>query len=166
MKNSKNRIILITIFILLAALLRLIPHPPNFVPITAIAIFAGSKFNSIKNALSFPIIIMLLSDIFIGFYTISLFVYLAFIIITIYNFLSKKYNLINVFFSSLLFFIISNFGVWILGGYGYTIEGLLLCYTMAIPFFVNSIVGDLFYSIILYFGFKKAEERLLSISKN
>ena len=49
---------------------------------------------------------------------------------------------------------------------GYTIEGLLLCYTMAIPFFVNSIVGDLFYSIILYFGFKKAEERLLSISKN
>ena len=166
MKNLNNRVLLITLFLVIAALLRLIPHPPNFVPITAIAIFSGAKFTNIKYALSIPLIIMLISDVFIGFYTISLFVYLAFIIITIYNFLRKKYTIINVFASSLLFFMISNLGVWILGGYGYTFEGLLLCYTMAIPFFVNAIAADMFYSTILFFGFKKAEKRLISVTKN
>ena len=82
MKNLNNRLLLITLFLVIAALLRLIPHPPNFVPITAIAIFSGAKFTNIKYALSIPLIIMLISDIFIGFYTISLFVYLAFIIIS------------------------------------------------------------------------------------
>jgi hypothetical protein len=104
---------------------------------------------------------MLISDLFIGFSYVSIFVYLAFILITTYSFVVKSYHIKNILFSSLIFFIVTNFGVWLLGGYTYSLEGLILCYTMAIPFFTNSILADLFFSAILYFGFKKIEEKYL-----
>ena len=161
MKEKNKKILFITLFIIVAALMRLIPHPPNFVPITAIAIFAGVKFNNIKIAYTIPISIMLISDLFIGFYSISLFVYLAFILIITYSSLIKKYSLKNIILSSVMFFVITNFGVWLMGGYPKSIEGLVLCYTMAIPFFTNSIIADLFFSAILYYGFEKIEKRYL-----
>ena len=161
MKEKNKKILFITLFIIVAALMRLIPHPPNFVPITAIAIFAGVKFNNIKIAYAIPISIMLISDLFIGFYSISLFVYLAFILIITYNSFIKKYSLKNIILSSVMFFVITNFGVWLMGGYPKSIEGLVLCYTMAIPFFTNSIIADLFFSAILYYGFEKIEKRYL-----
>ena len=70
---------------------------------------------------------------------------------------SKKTFLVLGFDACLLV----NFGVWLLGGYTYSFEGLILCYTMAIPFFTNSILADLFFSGILYFGFKKIEKKYL-----
>ena len=161
MKEKNKRILFITFFIVIAALMRLIPHPPNFVPITAIAIFAGIKFKNIKLAYLIPISIMLTSDFVIGFSYISIFVYLAFILITTYSFIVKSYHVKNILFSSIIFFIITNFGVWLLGGYTYSLEGLILCYTMAIPFFTSPILADLFFSGILYFGFKKIEEKYL-----
>ncbi|MGY8918964.1 MAG: DUF6580 family putative transport protein [Flavobacteriales bacterium] len=161
MKEKNKKILFITLFIIVAALMRLIPHPPNFVPITAIAIFAGVKFNNIKIAYTIPISIMLISDLFIGFYSISLFVYLAFILIITYSSFIKKYSLKNIILSSVMFFVITNFGVWLMGGYPKSIEGLVLCYTMAIPFFTNSIIADLFFSAILYYGFEKIEKRYL-----
>lgn len=161
MKEKNKKILFITLFITVAALMRLIPHPPNFVPITAIAIFAGVKFNNIKIAYAIPISIMLISDLFIGFYTISLFVYLAFILIITYSSFIKKYSIKNIILSSVMFFIITNFGVWLMGGYPKSIEGLVLCYTMAIPFFTNSIIADLFFSAILYYGFEQIEKRYL-----
>ena len=161
MKEKNKKILFITLFIIVAALMRLIPHPPNFVPITAIAIFAGVKLNNIKIAYAIPISIMLISDLFIGFYSISLFVYLAFILIITYSSFIKKYSIKNIILSSVMFFIITNFGVWLIGGYPKSIEGLALCYTMAIPFFTNSIIADLFFSAILYYGFEKIEKRYL-----
>ena len=161
MKEKNKKILFITLFIIVAALMRLIPHPPNFVPITAIAIFAGVKFNNIKIAYAIPISIMLISDLFIGFYSISLFVYLAFILIITYSSFIKKYSIKNIILSSVMFFIITNFGVWLMGGYPKSVEGLVLCYTMAIPFFTNSIIADLFFSAILYYGFEKIEKRYL-----
>jgi hypothetical protein len=162
MKEKNKKILFITLFITVAALMRLIPHPPNFVPITAIAIFAGVKLNNIKIAYAIPISIMLISDLFIGFYSISLFVYLAFILIITYSSFIKKYSIKNIILSSVMFFIITNFGVWVLpGGYPNNIEGLILCYTAAIPFFTNSIIADLFFSAILYYGFEQIEKRYL-----
>jgi hypothetical protein len=161
MKEKNKKILFITLFITVAALMRLIPHPPNFVPITAIAIFAGVKLNNIKIAYAIPISIMLISDLFIGFYSISLFVYLAFILIITYSSFIKKYSIKNIILSSVMFFIITNFGVWLMGGYPKNIEGLVLCYTMAIPFFTNSIIADLFFSAILYYGFEQIEKRYL-----
>ncbi|MDB9712524.1 hypothetical protein OAA78_02440 [Flavobacteriaceae bacterium] len=162
MKEKNKKILFITLFIIVTALMRLIPHPPNFVPITAIAIFAGVKFNNIILAYIVPVSIMLISDFFIGFSSISLFVYLAFILITSYSYLIKKYSIINILLSSIIFFIITNFGVWVLpGGYPNNIEGLILCYTEAIPFFTNSILADLFFSALLYYGFEKIEKKYL-----
>ena len=165
MKEKNKKILFITLFIIVAALMRLIPHPPNFVPITAIAIFAGVKFNNIKIAYAIPISIMLISDLFIGFYSISLFVYLAFILIITYSSFNKKYSIKNIILSSVMFFIITNFGVWLMGGYPKNIEGLILCYTMAIPFFTNSLMADLFFSAILYYGFEKIERKYLIFNK-
>jgi len=165
MKEKNKRILFITLFIVIAAIMRLIPHPPNFVPITAIAIFAGVKFRNIKLAYAIPITIMLISDLFIGFYSISLFVYLAFILITTYSYMFKKYSIKNILLSSIMFFVVTNFGVWLIGGYPKNIEGLILCYTMAIPFFTNSLMADLFFSAILYYGFEKIEKRYLIFEK-
>ena len=163
--NFKQSEKLVLVLIIFGIISRIIPHPPNFSPVTAIALFSGLNFFNKKIAFTIPLVILIISDFFLGFSLINLFVYISFLTVVFIGTRIKKIRVNNIFLSSLIFFLISNFGVWLIG-YPKTPDGLLLCYTMAIPFFVNSIVGDLFYSIILYFGFKKAEERLLSISKN
>ncbi len=136
-------------FVLLAVWFRLIPHPPNVAPITALALFSGASFRNKWFSIIFPLIAMVLSDIVLGFSTISLWVYSAFILITMFAWLVKELRWTSVLISSLIFFIVSNFGVWILS-YPHTIEGLITCYTMAIPFFGYSILGDMAWSLILF----------------
>jgi hypothetical protein len=103
---------------------------------------------------------MLITDLIFGFYTISWFVYASFVAIVFLGQWSKKMNVLTVLSSSFAFFIISNFGVWLLG-YPLTLEGFLACYTAAIPFFRNAVLGDLFYASILYYSFKWVEGRYL-----
>ncbi|MBT27995.1 MAG: hypothetical protein CMC62_03720 [Flavobacteriaceae bacterium] len=138
--------------IVFAILTRLIPHPPNFAPVTAIALFSAINFNN--NLLKFliPIISLIVFDIIIGFSLINIFVYLSFIVIVLVGNHFKKIKLKSILISSVVFFIISNFGVWIIG-YPKTVNGIIMCYTAAIPFFVNTILGDLFYSFILNYTF-------------
>jgi len=154
---SKKEKILIS-FVLVAALTRLLPHPPNFAPITAMALFSGVFFE--KKILRFlvPLVAMLISDLFLGFYAISVFVYLSFYLITIMGSRIKKVHIGAVLMGSTMFFVVSNLGVWLLH-YPLTVEGLLTCFTLAIPFFGSAILGDLFYSIVLVYGFKAAEKR-------
>ena len=138
---------------LLAALSRLIPHPPNFTPLIAIALFSGFYAANKVLIYGLPIVIMLISDLFLGFYSISIFVYLSFLLISFFGTMSKNPGAIKIIFGVLLgsvsFFIITNFGVWILGGYPRNFAGLLSCYTMAIPFFNNTLAGSFFYSTIM-----------------
>jgi len=138
--------------IVFAILTRLIPHPPNFAPVTAIALFSAININN--NLLKFliPIISLIVFDIIIGFSLINIFVYLSFIVIVLVGNHFKKIKLKSILISSVVFFIISNFGVWIIG-YPKTVNGIIMCYTAAIPFFVNTILGDLFYSFILNYTF-------------
>ncbi len=136
-------------FVLLAVWFRLIPHPPNVAPITALALFSGASFRNKWFSIMFPLIAMVLSDIVLGFSAISLWVYSAFILITMFAWLVKELRWTSVLISSLIFFIVSNFGVWVLS-YPHTIEGLITCYTMAIPFFGYSILGDMAWSLILF----------------
>jgi len=159
-KKFSNREIIILLFIILAAVIRLIPHPPNFAPITAMALFGGLNFQNKKLAYAIPILAMVVSDLFLGFYSISIFVYLSFIAITYIGTTIKKINISNIFLSSLLFFIITNLGVWILG-YPMTIEGLLTCFTLALPFFGYALAGDLFFSLLFKYGFKSVEKKYL-----
>ena len=101
---------------------------------------------------------MIISDFFIGFHSTIFFVYGSYILITLYGRLSKNITTVTVIFSSIIFFFITNLGVW-LNGYPLTIEGFLACYMMAIPFFINTLLGDLFYSAIMIFSFKYLMKR-------
>ena len=145
-------------FVLIAALTRLVPHPPNFAPITAMSLFAGAYFTRKQLAFIVPLLAMLISDLFLGFYTISIFVYISFALITWMGQQQNKVTPKLVLLGSVLFFVISNLGVWLLY-YPKTIEGLLTCFTLAIPFFATSLLGDVFYSIVLVFGFSVVSKR-------
>ena len=108
--------------------------------------------------------ILFLSDLIIGISLINLFVYLGFISVVLLGSKIKSINFGNILLASFLFFLISNFGVWILG-YPKNLEGLLLCYTMAIPFFGYSIAGDLFFGYLFKFSFRNISS-ILSKSAN
>ena len=158
-----KRLLVIIAFILIAVLFRLVPHLPNVTPITAAALFSGVYFKDKRYAFAIPLAAMLLSDIVIGFYWISIFVYIAFALVSLIGIVFKKMNIKTVLLSSISFFIITNLGVWLLS-YPKTLQGLTECYTLAIPFFRYSLIGDLFYSAILYFGFEFVSKKYLKLA--
>ena len=159
-KTHKNSII-ITLIILVSALTRLVPHLPNFTPITAIALFGGVYFTNKITAYALPLVIMVLSDFILGFSSITIFVYLAFIVVSFIGTQQKKVSIGSVLLGGLSFFVITNFGVWLLG-YPKTWTGLVECYTLALPFFRNSILGDLFYSGVMVFGYQYIQKYYLN----
>jgi len=138
--------------IVLAILTRLIPHPPNFAPITGIALFSAINFNNTFFKFLVPLISLVIFDLIIGFSLINIFVYLSFIVIVLVGIHFREIKLKSILISSVVFFIISNFGVWLIG-YPKTVSGFVMCYTAAIPFFINTILGDLFYSFLLKYTF-------------
>ena len=145
--------ILCFILIILGVFSRLINHAPNFTPIIAIAIMSG-LFIKTKYIMIIPLSIMLLSDLFIDSYPLSLafWVYLPIIFVCYLAYLSKS-NGSNVvkfsFFGPIAFFIVSNFGVWFTGGYPKNLEGLIACYTMAIPFFKNTLSSTIIFNAMV-----------------
>lgn len=151
--NKNFEINCIFFLIIFAVLSRLIPHPPNFTPIGGIAIFAANKISDKRIAVFLPLICLFFSDLILGFSMITIFVYLAFVLISLSSifFSIKIYK--KVILSSILFFVVSNFGVWVLG-YPKTVNGFIECYTLAIPFFLNTLIGDLFYTYVLLYGLK------------
>lgn len=157
--NSSNFISkfwLLAIMILAAAFTRLIPHPPNFTAIGAIALFGGAYFTEKKFAFVVPLLAMLLTDLVIGFHNTMLSVYLSFILIVgIGILLSRNIKIKNVIaaslLSSILFFVMTNFQVWVQSSlYSKNVAGLIACYVAAIPFFHYTVLGDLFFVGILF----------------
>lgn len=144
-------------FVLIGAFARIIPHMPNFAPIGAMALFGGA-YMSKKQALTLPIIAMILSDLVIGFDNLPmrLTVYGSFIVMVLVGmFLKSRVNIKNVVVASLLasvlFFVITNFAVWAFGSmYPKTAVGLGEAYFLAIPFFRNTLLGDLFYNGVFF----------------
>jgi hypothetical protein len=140
-----------------AALTRLLPHPVNFTPIAAIAL-AGGVYLDKRFALIVPLAALVLSDIFLGFHNTMFFVYGSFVLIGFIGLWLKSHKkplpvLGSVLLSSTLFFIITNFGVWLTGGgwfYAKTWQGLVECYILAIPFFRNTCLGDLVFTGVLF----------------
>ena len=111
---TKKQLVLI-VFMLIAILFRLFPHLPNFTPVTAIALFGGLYFSNRKMAYLVPIFIMALSDVFLGFHPISLFVYTAFLLVSFIGTQTNKPSIYTILLGSLSFFIVTNFGVWLIG---------------------------------------------------
>jgi hypothetical protein len=143
-----KREVVLVLFVVFAGILRVIPHPPNFAPVTALALFSGVYFRNKTLGILIPITSMILSDLILGFYSISYWVYGSFILVSIFGMVFRKINFKSIVLSSLIFFFFSNLGVWVLG-YPKTLEGFLTCYYLAIPFFGYSILGNLFYSVVL-----------------
>ena len=149
------------VFVFAAAFIRLLPHAPNFAPIGAMALFSGTYLDK-KTAFLLPLGAMLLSDLFIGFDSLSsrLTVYGSFALVALIGVWLRSHRSIgNVILASLsasvLFFIITNFGVWAFGTlYPKTIEGLVACFIAAVPFFRNTLAGDFFYTTVFFGGYE------------
>jgi len=139
----------IGIFLVLAAS-RFIPHPPNFTSLLALSFYVplllGIKF------LPVLLISFIITDFIIGLHGITFFTWGSIVLIGLISKLFISNIIMRVsgaLFGACLFFIITNFGVWSLGSYGYTFEGLVACYTLAIPFFNYSLISTFLFSSVI-----------------
>lgn len=172
-KQNNSSLLSIVLLIVFAAFTRLFPHPENFTALGAMAVFGGAVTKDKKLAFVLPLFALLLSDVCLqlftsrkGFYgTTQLFVYAAFMLITFLATFIRNKSVGNIAFaavwSALIFFIISNFGVWLSSTttYAHNVAGLVACYAAALPFYkndlfgnflLNSIIGNLFFSALLF----------------
>ena len=167
-----KKIILILSLLIIGILGRIIPHPPNVTPMIAIALLASHAFKNKWIAILIPLFGMWISDLVINNYLYagyydkfmffssgSLWIYGAILLtVLIGKILIKHIKLSTVFLSSItasfFFFIITNFGVWFSSMmYPKSLLGLIECYTLAIPFFGNALIGDLIYSMVLFLSY-------------
>tara|TARA_Y100000768_G_scaffold387994_1_gene381370 strand:- start:2029 stop:2517 length:489 start_codon:yes stop_codon:yes gene_type:complete len=129
---------------------RFIPHPPNFTSLIALSFYIPAFFG--LKYIFLVLLAFIFTDIIIGFHTLILFTWgSVFVIGLISKFLNNnfKIRIIGTFLSCFIFFIISNFGVWVNGFYGYTFEGLINCYTLALPFFGQTLSSTILYALII-----------------
>ena len=163
--NSKlfsPRFLVLCGMIAAAAFTRLIPHLPNFTAIGAMALFGGAYFSNKKLAFAVPLIAMFLTDLIIGFHNTIIAVYIAFALMVVIGMtMIRKKKTTNIILATLtatvLFFIITNFAIWISGiMYPVTGAGLVECYVAAVPFFGYNLAGNLFYSGVLFGLFELA----------
>lgn len=159
MKILTPRLLTISTVILAGALSRLLPHPGNFSPVAAIALLGGAYIQDKRFAYLVPVLMMMLSDLFIPF-GFNPVVYACFIgVVFIGTLLGKNINPKNIILSSLsasvLFFLVTNLPFWYTNPKLYTNDfaGLVTSYTVALPFFMNTILGDLFFSGTFFFSF-------------
>ncbi len=155
------------LLVFLGALSRLVPHLPNFTAVSAVALYGATKLDDRKRAMWIPVLAMLVSDSVMevmyraglspiqGFHGGMGYVYAAFIVVScigmwIRSAFSYGRLALGTLSASLSFFVITNFGVWLGGWYGYTVEGLTACYIAAIPFFRNQLAGDIFFVALLF----------------
>lgn len=142
----------------IVALTRLLPHPPNFSPVVALALFGGAAFADRKLAYLVPLAAMLLADLFIGFHQTMVFVYPGMaLVVLIGRWLGEKRGLpvlaLGALAGSGAFFLVTNAGVWWASAmYPNNWAGLLACYTAALPFFHNTVLATLLFSALLFGG--------------
>lgn len=142
--------------IALVVLSRLLPHPPNFTPVIALALFGGAAFASRMGAILVTLAAMLVSDLWLGWHSSLLAVYGALALVVLLGHrLSVNTRWARIaghgFAGALLFFLLSNLAVWLSSGmYAPTWEGLLSCYTLALPFFGNSLASTALFGIALF----------------
>jgi len=148
---------------------RFVPHLPNFTAIGAIAFFAG-RYLPTRYSLTIPLIAMLISDIFIGFYGLSIMltVYLSFALMTIVGYTTQnngwKKIVVGTIVGSTLFYLITNWAVWAFGTmYSSDLSGLFASYFTALPFFRNQLLADIFYTTALVGGYEFTQQLITQI---
>ena len=166
---NHQRLIFIITLIFAAAASRLFPHPPNVTPIAAMALFGGAYFADRRLAFIVPLAALFLSDLVLGLHSQMPAVYLGFGLVVCVGFLLRgRVRTLPVataaLAGSVLFFLVSNFGVWATGAwYPKTAAGLGACYVAGIPFFRNTLLGDAFYTALLFGIVALAERRFAAL---
>jgi hypothetical protein len=182
-KNKKMKVKLAFFLIILATLSRFLPFPPNFSPIAAIGLFGAAYFGKKWMALALPLAALFLSDLVLNnvvyaqyfksfAWVTSLWLYVGFAAVIAVGMLQLREQKISALkvlgaslTASLLFFLISNFSVWLESGmYPKTAEGLVACFTAAIPFFGNTMMGDLFFSGVMFGTYEYVTRKNLTIA--
>ncbi len=146
------------------ALYRILPHPMNFTPVMAMALFAGAKFDDTRTAFLLPLLAMLLSDLVIGFHSTMLFVYGGMALAVALGLSIRRFRgytpvALAAIGGSLGFFVITNFGAWVYSPELYSRDwaGLTAAYIAAIPFYQNSLLSDALFTALLFGGWALAE---------
>jgi hypothetical protein len=174
-KLFSPQFIFVSSAIFIAAMSRLLPHIDNFTPIAAMALFGGVYFSDKRFAFAIPLLAMFISDVGLqllfgwGFHNTIVYVYAAFAITTIIGFVVKRnITITSVIASSLassvLFFIITNFGYWAATGFPLGITGLNMAYIAGLPFFRATMLGDLFYNAVLFGSFYFAQYKFPTLA--
>jgi hypothetical protein len=162
---NKTRFLFLTAITLAAVAARLLPHPPNFSPVAALALFAGASFASKRAALLVPLVALFLSDLVIGFYPLAPVVYSSFALVACLGFWlrrrrSTRFIAVTAVAGAVMFFALTNFGVWAFGSwYAMTSAGLVACFVAAIPFFRNALASDLVFTALLFSILALAQRR-------
>ena len=164
------RAALITAIVLAAAVLRIVPHPMNFTPIGALALFGGAYFSSKRAALAVPLLSLVAGDIFTSFHRLIPYVYASFLVSVAIGFwLRRKKSTSRIGAATaagaIQFFLITNFALWAssIGSYTKNLGGLAQCYIAGLPLFWNTLAGDSFYVALLFGGMALAEKRFPSL---
>jgi len=166
------RTILILGMILFAAIMRIVPHPWNLAPVGAMALFSGAVIRNRVMAFVLPLLAILAGDFFIGFHKLMPVVYASFVISTAIGFWLRERRSVGrvggaVLLGAMQFFLITNLGVWaFLNSYPKTLAGLMACYAAGVPFFWNTLAGDICYSALLFGGLFLAERTFSALRPN
>ena len=152
--------------ILILSFSRIIPHPSNFTPILAVGIFSGFYFKNFIKSFFIVLLAMFIGDLYLGFHNTMFFTYTSLALAVLIGIFIKQFKfneiLVSGFASSIIFFVITNFGVWALSGmYAKTFSGLLQSYIMAIPFFHNTLISTLVYLAVFKLLYEIALRRKL-----
>lgn len=167
-RNILRTLLLPALCIAIIAATRLLPHPPNFTPVGAVALFSGAVVPGPAGFL-IPLIALFLSDTILGFHDTMLYVYASFFIIFLLGRYLKRQPAFNILsgsslLSSVLFFTITNFGVWQATNlYPKTLSGLSQSYVMGLPFFGNTVAGDFLYTMIIFYGYRYIDNILRTV---
>lgn len=167
-ENSQKESVLIRtavvlVMIVLAAALRIAPHPWNLTPVGAMALFSGAMVRDRRLAFLFPLLALFAGDLFIAIHELIPVVYASFLVnVLIGRFLKDKRTVARIggatFLAALQFFVVTNFATWAyLGSFPHTTAGLVACYVKGIPLFWNTLAGDSLYAALLFGGFALAE---------
>ncbi len=165
------RAILAAVMIILAAVVRILPHPWNFTPIGAMAIFSGAMFRDRRVAFLFPLVALFAGDLFVGIHRLIPVVYASFLLsVLIGTSLTNNRAILRisgaVFLGALQFFLVTNFSIWrIFDTYPHTPAGLATCYLAGLPLFGNTLASDAIYSTLFFGAFALAEKLYPSLSE-
>ena len=167
----KTRVITITAIIFALAIFRLLPHLPNVSPVAAMALFGGAYFADKRMALIVPFVALFVSDLVLGLHNSMIFVYAGFALTVVIGFqLQKRVTLTNTAFavvvSSVLFFLLTNFGAWMTSGlYAKSAAGLMQAYAAGIPFFQNSLLGNAVYAAVIFGGYHLLQKNITALKE-